>query len=325
MDVVLIGTGHIADEHARAIKKVKGVRLAGVFSKDYGRAEEFSKRHRIRFYNTLDEVLNNSEIKIIDIVNQNYLHGDFALQGIKAGKHVIIEKPIDIDVAKARKIVEESKKMNVAVTVISQYRFGGGFRKTKKMAENGEFGKLVMGVVVLGKHRSQEDYESGGGWKKDKRTAGGGVLMLNAVHYINILRWIFGEVKEVKGEISLLTHNLDVEDTGGILIKFSNGAIATIAATTSLKFNIPDRVEIYGSKCSVVIENGRITRWFKGNRLYSALASKLSWIKPTKKGCIKEQITNFVKSLEGKERLEVGGEEGLKDLDALNKVYKQPI
>ena len=125
MDVVLIGTGGIANEHARAIKKVNGLRLAGVFSSDKHRAGEFAKRYGIKDYTDLDDILKNPGVKILDIVNQNYLHGDFALQGIKAGKNVIIEKPIDIDVAKARRIVEESKKRGVAVTVISQYRLGG--------------------------------------------------------------------------------------------------------------------------------------------------------------------------------------------------------
>ncbi|HLC57947.1 MAG TPA: Gfo/Idh/MocA family oxidoreductase [Candidatus Nanoarchaeia archaeon] len=322
MDVVLIGTGGIANEHARAIKKVNGLRLAGVFSSDKHRAGEFAKRYGIKDYTDLDDILKNPGVKILDIVNQNYLHGDFALQGIKAGKNVIIEKPIDIDVAKARRIVEESKKRGVAVTVISQYRFGGGFRKVKGMAESGGLGKLIMGVVVIGKHRNRGDYESGEGWKKSWKTAGGGVLMLNAVHYVNILRWIFGEVKSAKSELATLTHDIEVEDTGGIVMKFNSGGVATITATTSLKFNIPDRVEIYGSKKSVILENGRIVKKFYCNRVYAMLVSRLSWLSFTRQGCIREQIENFARFLESREKLGVSAEDGLKDLEVLGKVYK---
>ena len=206
--IILVGTGHIAEEHARAIKRVKGAKLVGVFSNDKARAGDFARRHNTKGYWDINEALKNPEVNVLDIANQNYLHGDFALLGINAGKHLIIEKPIDISVAKARKVIEESKKKGVFITVISQYRFGKGFIKLKKMIDNGSLGKLIMGVVVLGKHRDEKDYCSGGGWKKNKKGAGGGVLIMNAVHYINILRWLFGEVKDVKGELGNLTHDI---------------------------------------------------------------------------------------------------------------------
>ena len=104
--IILVGTGHIAEEHARAIKRVKGAKLVGVFSKDKARAGDFAKKHNTNGYWDINEALKNPEVNVLDIANQNYLHGDFALLGINAGKHLIIEKPIDISVAKARKVIE---------------------------------------------------------------------------------------------------------------------------------------------------------------------------------------------------------------------------
>ena len=320
--IILVGTGHIAEEHARAIKRVKGAKLVGVFSNDKARAGDFARRHNTKGYWDINEALKNPEVNVLDIANQNYLHGDFALLGINAGKHLIIEKPIDISVAKARKVIEESKKKGVFITVISQYRFGKGFIKLKKMIDNGSLGKLIMGVVVLGKHRDEKDYCSGGGWKKNKKGAGGGVLIMNAVHYINILRWLFGEVKEVKGGLATLTHDIEVEDTGAVLLKFHNNAIAAISATTSLKFNIPDRVEVYGSRCSVVVENGRIVKKSAGNRIYSGLLTVLMLFNTAKQGNIKEQIDNFINFLNDKGKLEITGEDGLRDLEILDRIYK---
>ncbi len=188
------------------------------------------------------------------------------------------------------------------------------------MADNKEFGTLLMGVVVIGKSRGDKDYI---GWRGRKKEAGGGVLMMNAVHYINILRWIFGDILEVKGEVSTLTHNIGVEDAGGVLIKFKNGAIGIIAATTSLPFNIADRVEVYGSKCSLIIEGGRITKSYRKNRAYSTLSSNLDKLRLTRNGKIQEQITNFISFLNGKEKLEINGEEGVKDLEIIEKIYKE--
>ncbi len=318
--IALIGTGNIAGKHASAIKKIKDAFLVGVLSSEYARAVEFSKKHECKAYKGLQELLNDAGVSIVDIVNKNNLHADFGLECVRSGKHVIIEKPIDINIVKARKLIIEARKRNVHVTLVSQYRFGGGYQKVKRMIDDGRFGRLIMGVVVIGKSRGEKDYL---GWRGKKKEAGGGVMIMNAVHYINIMKWLFGEVKEVNGKISTITHDIEVEDTGGAVLKFKNSAIGVIAATTSLPFNVPDRLEVYGSKMAVVIENGRVTRVYKKNMFYSLISSMVCRLNFNRKGNIKDQINNFIMFLQGKENLMVDASEGVMDLEIIEKIYKE--
>ena len=322
VDFGLVGTGHIAHEHAKALQKVKGARLVAVYSKDAQRADVFSKKYKAVAYSNLQKMLEHPGLEAVDIVNRNGEHAESALVCVLAGKHVVVEKPFDVSVAKARKVLEEARKKNVRVSVISQYRFGGALQKVKKKIEEGEFGKLILGQVFLGKARKQSYYDESGGWKKDKKLSGGGVLMFNAVHYIDVLRWLFGEVKEVSAMTSTLTHTINVEDIGGVLMKFQSGALGMIAATTSLAFNIPDRIEIYGEKCGMVVEGGRIVRMYRGGRVSSLMRSCMHRCVPRGVGSIQQQLQNVVDVLQGRGKLVVSGEDGLRVLEILEKVYR---
>jgi len=322
MNVALIGTGSIAHQHVRALKKVHGLSLTAVLSNDLERAQKFAQQYKIKAYVNIDDLLRDSSIQILDIVNQNYLHGDFALQGIAAKKHLIVEKPLDISVVKAREIIELAEQNDIKMTVISQYRFGKAFQKIKKDIQQGRLGTVLLAHVFLGKKRTEVYYNSARGWKKQKNLTGGGVLIFNAIHYIGILRYLLGEITDSKGVVSTLTHHIEVEDTGGMVMKFSNGALATLSASTSLSFNVPERLEIHGSKCSYIVEGRRITRIWKNNRLFSFLASFLSSFRFYSQGKLHHQIQNFVDFLQEKSSLAASGEDGLKDLEVLEKAYK---
>lgn len=322
LGIALIGTGHIAHEHAAALRKLKGAKLIAVYGKDAGRVQAFSQKYRVQGYTELSGLLNNPEVHVVDIANRNDEHGNVALQAILAGKHVILEKPMEISITKARKILLDARRKNVQVSVISQYRFGSAMQKVKGMIDEGRLGKLILGQVFLGKCRSQEYYDEHEGWRKDKRRAGGGVLLLNAVHYVDVLRWLMGEVVEVSGEKSTLTHSMPVEDTGMVMMKFQSGALGMIAATTSLAFNIPDRIELYGSRGGVVIEGGRITRVYRGGWVSSFLHSCIQSCIPRQVGSIQEQLQEFVDALNAGKQPAVTGEDGLRVVEILERAYQ---
>lgn len=322
LGIALIGTGHIAQEHATALRRLRGGKFVAVYGRNPERVQAFARGYRVQGYTELSGLLKNPEIHIVDIANRNDEHGDVALQAIASGKHVILEKPMDVSIARAKKILQEAGKRGLQVSVISQYRFGSALQKVKKMIDEGRFGKLILGQVFLGKSRSQDYYDEHGGWRKNKQRAGGGVLLLNAVHYVDVLRWLLGEVKEVAGMQSTLTHHMPVEDTGMLMMKFQSGALGVISASTSLAFNIPDRIEVYGSKQSIVIEAGRITRMYRGNRVGSWIRSGIASCIPRSVGSIREQLQEIVGALENRKKPAVTGEDGLRVIEIIEKAYR---
>jgi UDP-N-acetyl-2-amino-2-deoxyglucuronate dehydrogenase len=247
----------------------------------------------------------------VDIVTHNHLHADIGIMAANAKKHVLVEKPIDISIEKADKLIEACRKNGVALSVIAQKRFDDGIRKIKSMIDAGELGKVFLAKASVRWRRTQGYYEDSGGWKKKAEYAGGGVFMYQAIHFVDVLLWLLGPAESVFGETITATHSIGVEDTGAAVIRFESGAIGCIDATTSVKCNIPDRLEIYGEKGSIVLERNRFTGWsFSENPIVSLLSSHVKSVAPMKLGSVGDQIEDFARAIEASEKPTVSGEEG---------------
>lgn len=320
----LIGTGVIAEKHAQSIQSSKDAQLVAIRSSDKTRAEQLAKKFNIpKVFTDYEALLKDPEIDAVDIVTTNNQHADLGIKAAKAKKHVLVEKPIDISVKKAEHLIQECKKNNVTLSVISQHRFDEAILQVKDLLQKGALGKPILGHCSIKWARNKDYYEASAGWRKTKEQAGGGVLIMQTIHHLDLLQSLLGEVTSVHGMTTNLKHNLEVEDTAVALLKFKNGAIATLEGTTSLPYSLNDRLEIHGDKGSVVLKKRGFLHRIA---VLTAPLSKLQKLKlkfsTYKTGTIKDQIEDFIQAIQEKRQPKVTGEDGLNALKTILAIYE---
>ncbi|MBT4935471.1 Gfo/Idh/MocA family oxidoreductase [Candidatus Woesearchaeota archaeon] len=322
----VVGIGSIFKTHYKAITTMKGAELVALCSRSEDKLHKESQKLGIKAYRTVDEMVLNPDIDAIIVLTPPYAHADIGLQVVRAGKHLLIEKPLDIDEIKAQELLEEAEKNNVIVSVISQMRFGKAVQKTKKLIDSGKLGKLVLLRVSMKWNRSKNYYNSTS-WVTDPQKSGGGVLINQGIHFLDLLRWLGGPYKDVSSFKETFKYDLPIEDTFVGTIKFNNNALGVIEATTATCRNLPNVIEVHGTKGSIVIQNNKFVEFHFGeysftNALKSKMYSKLMSFIPLKKGHIADQITNFVSTIQNGGKVFIPGSEGLDTLKLCRKLYQ---
>lgn len=324
--IALIGTGDIAKVHAKAIQMCNYTELVAVRSRDIKRAEELAKKYSAKAYADYDELLKDPKVSAVDIVGINSIHAELGIKAAKAKKHVLVEKPIDISVEKAEELIKECKKNNVILSVISQERFDSAINVIKSAVEGGKLGKIFMASMSIKWKRTQQYYDSSEGWRKNKEMAGGGILIVQAIHHLDLLLWLLGDVESVYAISETKSHNIECEDTIVAILKFKNGTLATLEATSAVKSTMNDRIELHGDKGSVVLESNifahRIKKWTTERGRIKDTIQKIKNLHHIKKGRIKDQIEDFAESIINNRDPKVKGEDGLKALQVIQTIYK---
>jgi len=257
----IVGAGLIADFHARAIKNIKGARLTAILSRSDEKAKMFSAKFNCKGYSSASEFYKDKNIDIVSICTPSGLHLDSAMEAINAGKHLIIEKPLEITLKRCDKIINECEKKGLKVGGIFQSRFYDGSQIMKKAIDQNRFGKLVFGDAYVKWFRSQEYYDKGV-WKGTKKYDGGGALINQSMHAIDLLQWYMGQVKAVQAFKGILGHdNIEVEDSAVAALEFVNGAYGVIEGSTAIYPGFLKRIEISGTKGSAVLEEEDIRFW----------------------------------------------------------------
>jgi UDP-N-acetyl-2-amino-2-deoxyglucuronate dehydrogenase len=255
----LIGAGAIASYHAQAVASSTGGRLIGVASRRRVAAEAFAQQHRIGFAtDDVNELLRQPGLNAVCITTPSALHLEPALQAIRAGKHLMIEKPLEATVEGTDHILREAERAGVRVGSIFQARFGGAARTLKAAVEGGRFGRMVLASCYVKWNRSTEYYS---GWRGRLSEDGGGALINQAIHGVDLLQWFAGMPSEVFAWTTRRVHRIESEDTCVAAVKFPSGAFGTIEASTALWPGFARRIELCGEKGSVVMEDDDIVRW----------------------------------------------------------------
>lgn len=255
-----IGAGAIAHFHARAVAAAKGGRLVGVVSRRRESAEAFAREHGMEFFSDdVNALLARPDVDAVCITTPSALHLEPALQAIRRGKHLMIEKPIDHTVEGTDHILTSAEKAGVRVGSIFQARFGDAARQLKAAVEAGRFGRMVLASCYVKWNRTPEYYT---GWKGKISEDGGGALINQAIHGVDLLQWFAGMPVEVFGMTTRRVHTrIESEDTCVAALKFGSGAFGTIEASTALWPGFSRRIEICGEHGSAVMEDDDITRW----------------------------------------------------------------
>ncbi|MFO7973938.1 MAG: Gfo/Idh/MocA family oxidoreductase [Candidatus Hydrogenedentota bacterium] len=179
----------------------------------------------------------------------------------KAGKHIISEKPLEVNTERIDKFLQAVDEAGIKLGCIFQNRFADGSQLVKQALDKGRFGKLVLGDAYIKWYRSEEYYKSGS-WRGTRRLDGGGCLMNQGIHQIDLLLWFMGKVKRVSAKTSLVAHKgLEVEDLACALIEFENGSMGVIEGSTAIWPGHPARVEVHGDQGSVILEDGTLRFW----------------------------------------------------------------
>ena len=259
----IVGTGMIANYHAKAIKALSeqyNVRVAGALDSVLDRARDFAQKNDVPFYtDSSEDFFANPEIQVVCITTPSGAHLEPALQAIRAGKHLIVEKPLEVTVERVDALLDAARRANVKVAAIFQARLSRGARALKEALETGRFGRLSLCSAYIKWHRSAAYYS---GWKGTLKMDGGGAVINQAIHAIDLLQWLAGMPTEIFAWKTRRVHlDIEAEDTACAALRFGSGALGTIEATTAVYPGWERRIEICGEFGCAAIEDDRIVRW----------------------------------------------------------------
>ncbi len=274
----IIGCGMIAHFHARAIADIRGARLVAGFDTVPAAADRLAEATGCKPYYNLKEMLADPQIDVVTIGTPSGAHVQPAVAAAQAGKHVIVEKPLEITLHRCDRIIRECEKAGAVLSTIFPSRFHESSIEMKRAVDAGRFGRLTVGDAIVKWYRTQEYYDSGA-WRGTWELDGGGALMNQAIHSVDLLYWLMGPVAEVRAQTALLAHRrIDVEDTAMATLKFANGALGIIEASTAVYPGYLKRIEIHGSDGSAVMEEEDLIKWdfAKKNRRDQAIRRKMS-------------------------------------------------
>jgi UDP-N-acetyl-2-amino-2-deoxyglucuronate dehydrogenase len=252
----IVGAGVIGALHAEAIGMVPGARLVAVTDALPESAKELAGRYDCAAEPDLDALLARPDVDVVSVCVPSGLHAEVGIQAVAAGKHLVVEKPIDVTLEAADRLIGAARAAGVAMTVISQHRFDTGLDELRRLLDSGALGNLVLGEASTKWYRTQGYYDSAawrGTWALD-----GGSLMNQGVHYVDLLRWCMGPVTEVTAICATQTHQIEVEDTALAIVRFASGALGTIVSSTAVYPGFSQRLEITGTEGTVIVEDGRI-------------------------------------------------------------------
>ena len=260
----IVGCGMIARYHAQAIAEIPNTKVAALVSRTPANGETLLKETNTPtcpIVATLEEALKLPGVAVVIITTPSGAHLDPAVQAANAKKHVVVEKPLEITPERCDTIINACDENNVKLCTIFPSRFADSNLTLKQAIDAGKFGKLTLGEASTKWWRSQAYYDEGG-WKGTQALDGGGALMNQAIHNVDLLLWMMGDVAEVVGFTSTLAHErIEVEDTAVAALRFKSGALGILQATTSVHPGYPKQIAIHGNAGSAVIEQEDVLKW----------------------------------------------------------------
>ncbi|MFC5648202.1 Gfo/Idh/MocA family protein [Paenibacillus solisilvae] len=255
----LIGCGAIADFHMKSLREIDCARLVCVSSRNENSAKEAGEREGADWVTDYKELLARPDIDIVCVTTSSGSHGAIGAEVLKAGKHLLMEKPIAMTVEEAETLLRLAEENGRLLSVISPRRFEESLQLAKRAVTEGRIGKLLLIEAQTPFFRNQAYYDSAD-WR-GTIAEDGGALMNQGIHQIDLLLWLGGPVRSVCGRIATQTHRMEAEDIGAAIVNFENGAMGTIMASTSIRPGFPASIKIFGEEGTIIIVGDAITYW----------------------------------------------------------------
>lgn len=256
----IVGAGVIAPFHARAIQALPNAVLRAIVDVVPEIAQQRAAEFGVDAYSQLDPVLERADVDVVCITTPTGLHAALASRAAEAGKHVVVEKPIDVSLEAADRLIATCRRAGVTCTVISQRRWDLGMQLLKQALDQGLLGSVFLADVSMKWYRSQAYYDSAA-WRGTWELDGGGALMNQGVHFVDLLLWLLGPVKRVYATCTTVAHTIPVEDVAIAHLEFANGALGVIQATTAAFPGLDEHLEVTGTQGTIRVEKGNVVLW----------------------------------------------------------------
>lgn len=320
------GCGMISRFHADALSEVCGARLVGAYDLNETACDKFCETYGIYSFESSEELVSSDKTDVVCICLPSGLHYEAAMQCIKNKKHVVIEKPIALTSEQAGDIVKAAEENGVYVSVISQLRYSNAIKEVKRIADSGKLGTITLGNAIM-KYWRSEDYYKSGSWRGTWEMDGGGALMNQGIHGVDLLQYLMGKVVAVSAFAKTLIHDIQTEDTLTAILEYENGAVGTIQATTSVAPGYGRRIEIHGSKGSIVLCEDTIEICDVEGEEESISDTKKDFASASRPDGIDAslhtmQLQDFVNAVNKGEKPWIDATEGKKSVDIICAIYE---
>ena len=324
----IIGGGNISETHARAAREIAGVEIAAIYGANRDKAERLSQLYGGAVYDSLPLFLEHTPLDLVIIGSPSGLHAAEGIAAARRGLHVLVEKPIDVTTERADELISECTRAGVKLGVCFQDRVSPDICRLKQLLETGHLGKpiLVSGRV---KWYRPPEYYSGSRWRGTLALDGGGALMNQGVHTVDLLLWLMGDVTRVYAKALTALHAIESEDTVVTTLEFANGAVGTLEVGTSIYPGYQRRVELTGSEGTIILEHDRLI----AADLHTPLSEPLSLTAGTSNASAsspivsdvsghKKLLEDFLRSIETNGRPVCDGAEGRRSIALVQAIYE---
>ena len=253
----LIGSGNISETHALAARSIPGVQIAAIYGTNPQTAARLATERQAKPYTEFAAFLAHKPMDLVILGTPSGRHAEQGIAAAQRGLHVLTEKPIDIATKNADALIAAADKANVKLAVIFQDRLKPNIQRLKQWLDRGLLGKLLL-VDARVKWYRPPDYYSSSRWRGTCALDGGGALINQAIHTVDLLLWLLGDVARVQARTATVLHKIEAEDTAVANLEFASGAVGTLVATTAAYPGYPRRLEITGTEGTVILEHDRI-------------------------------------------------------------------
>lgn len=331
----IIGCGMIAEFHTKAIAEIPNARVVGVYDKFEASAQKIARLAGgdCRVHDSMESLLADREIDVVCVCTPSGAHMEPSVQVARSGKHVVVEKPLEITLPRCDAIINACDESGVRLCTIFPSRYSTANASLKSAIDTGRFGKLTLGDTYVKWWRTQEYYDSGG-WRGTWALDGGGALMNQAIHNVDLLQWLMGDVESVHALTATLAHvRIEVEDTAVACLRFKSGALGVIEAATSTFPGLLKRIEIHGDRGSARVEQDDITLWDFQMKIPSdaEIHAGMAATSGFKAGASdprgithlghRDQLDDFLNAIDEKRPAFVDGREGRKSVEIIRAIY----
>lgn len=327
LQFAIVGTGSIAGHFIKSINEIEGCSISALCSSNEERAKAAQNKYNIRSFTNLEQLLKQMPADILCICTASGNHLEPALQGAKAGKHILCEKPLEINTERVDRMIDTCRSHGVLLGCIFQNRYSSDFIRLQKTVSAGLLGKLVAINAIIPWYRS-DSYYGDSNWRGTLDGDGGGALINQGIHTVDLFQSIGGPVKEVFGKVQTTTHAIEGEDLAMAIVTFASGLAGHILASTSMWPGYPERLEVYGEKGSIILEGGYIKHFnVQGLEHEDAAASTPGASGSSDPMAIshqlhKRQIQDFAAAVLAKGKPQVDGYEGRKSVSIIEAIYR---
>lgn len=257
----IVGTGAIGEIHASAISDVPGAELRAVLDRSAPSAAAFVQKYPVRIEPDLDSLLAADDIDVVCVTTPSGAHAEVAVPALKAGKHVFCEKPLEINVERIDEMIEAATAGDRILAAVFPSRLGLGARTVKAAVDAGRFGRLTLCSAYIKWWRTQQYYDEGG-WHGTWALDGGGAMMNQAIHNVDLLQFLVGMPARIHAFAGALAHErIEVEDTLAASLQYESGALGVIECATSCSPGFNRRIEVCGDRGSAILEDDTIKHW----------------------------------------------------------------